>query len=58
MQLSFASFGASSAIVGLTDLEVRTGFTVNHANLEQNNDYSFDPNAHKVSVTETLPYAP
>lgn len=60
MELTFsgATSGAVSPTVGLMDLEVRTGFTVNHANLEQNNDYSFDSNAHGVSVTGALPYAP
>lgn len=39
------SFSDSTVAVGLTPLEVRTGLTVNHANLEQRNDYSFLPSA-------------
>jgi hypothetical protein len=54
MELSFAAGG--NAIVGRDGLEVRTGFTVNHANLEQNDDYSFAPNAAAPGVGGTTPY--
>ena len=50
------SFAASNALVGLTPLEVRTGLTVNHGNLEQNNDYSFLSDAGKPPGPETISY--
>jgi hypothetical protein len=51
-------FATSSAAVGLTPLEVRTGLTVNHASLEQSNDYSFLGNGRAPGSAQGPSYRP
>jgi hypothetical protein len=54
MEVSFS--GTKSASLGLEPVEVRTGFTVNHANLKQSNDYSFDPAPSSANAQGAFPY--